>query len=188
MEKERRSKVKFVLENMKGYKALYALSLCGAVGYNAMHLVVPHFTQRILDEFLIGEAAHENLVNHKELLYQLIIAMVLLTFLRTTLVYVSCMGTEVVSQKVLYRVRTYLFRKIETQDMNFYGTFRTGDLMTRVTGDLDAIRHMIAWVLRTIVESTSLMIAVAAYFFYMDWRLTLCLFAIAQISPEKATY
>ena len=179
MEKERRSKVKFVLENMKGYKALYALSLCGAVGYNAMHLVVPHFTQRILDEFLIGEAAHENLVNHKELLYQLIIAMVLLTFLRTTLVYVSCMGTEVVSQKVLYRVRTYLFRKIETQDMNFYGTFRTGDLMTRVTGDLDAIRHMIAWVLRTIVESTSLMIAVAAYFFYMDWRLTLCLFAIA---------
>lgn len=179
MEREHRSKVKFVLENMKGYKALYALSLCGAVGYNAMHLVVPHFTQRILDEFLIGEAAHENLVNHKELLYQLIIAMVLLTFLRTTLVYVSCMGTEVVSQKVLYRVRTYLFRKIETQDMNFYGTYRTGDLMTRVTGDLDAIRHMIAWVLRTIVESTSLMIAVAVYFFYMDWRLTLCLFAIA---------
>lgn len=164
---------------MKGYKALYVLSLCGAVCYNALHLVVPHFTQRILDEFLIGDQARENLANNKELLYQLIIAMVLLTFLRTTLVYVSCMGTEVVSQKVLYRVRTYLFRKIETQDMNFYGTYRTGDLMTRVTGDLDAIRHMIAWVLRTIIESMSLMVAVAIYFIYMDWRLTLCLFAIA---------
>ena len=152
---------------MKGYRILYVITLIGAVTYNALQLVVPHFTQRILDEFLIGEKAHENLVNHKELLYQLIAAMVILTLVRTTIVYLTCMGTEVVSQSVLYKIRNYLFRKIETQDMNFYGKYRTGDLMTRVTGDLDAIRHMIAWVLRTIVESLSLMIAVAIYFFSM---------------------
>ena len=179
MEKERRSKMKFILDNMKGYRILYVITLIGAVTYNALQLVVPHFTQRILDEFLIGEKAHENLVNHKELLYQLIAAMVILTLVRTTIVYLTCMGTEVVSQSVLYKIRNYLFRKIETQDMNFYGKYRTGDLMTRVTGDLDAIRHMIAWVLRTIVESLSLMIAVAIYFFSMSWQLTLCLFAIA---------
>ena len=179
MERERRSKIKFILENMKGYRLLYVITLIGAITYNALQLVVPHFTQRILDEFLIGEQAHENLINHKDLLYQLIITMVLMTFLRTTIVYFTCMGTEVVSQRVLFRIRNYLFKKIETQDMNFYSTYRTGDLMTRVTGDLDAIRHMIAWVLRTIVESLALMTAVAIYFFYMDWRLTLCLFAIA---------
>ncbi|MBR4731985.1 MAG: ABC transporter ATP-binding protein [Lachnospiraceae bacterium] len=179
VEKERRSKMKFILDNMKGYRILYVITLIGAVTYNALQLVVPHFTQRILDEFLIGEKAHENLVNHKELLYQLIAAMVILTLVRTTIVYLTCMGTEVVSQSVLYKIRNYLFRKIETQDMNFYGKYRTGDLMTRVTGDLDAIRHMIAWVLRTIVESLSLMIAVAIYFFSMSWQLTLCLFAIA---------
>lgn len=179
MEKERHSKMKFILDNMKGYRILYVITLIGAVTYNALQLVVPHFTQRILDEFLIGEKAHENLANHKELLYQLIAAMVILTLIRTTIVYLTCMGTEVVSQSVLYKIRNYLFRKIETQDMNFYGKYRTGDLMTRVTGDLDAIRHMIAWVLRTIVESLSLMIAVAIYFFSMSWQLTLCLFAIA---------
>ncbi|MCR4599099.1 MAG: ABC transporter ATP-binding protein/permease [Acetatifactor sp.] len=179
VEKERHSKVKFILDNMKGYKLLYVITLIGAITYNALQLVVPHFTQRILDEFLIGEEARQNLVDHKELLYQLITAMVLLTFLRTTIVYLTCMGTEVVSQRVLFRIRNYLFKKIETQDMNFYGKYRTGDLMTRVTGDLDAIRHMIAWVLRTIVESLALMTAVAVYFFYMDWRLTLCLFGIA---------
>lgn len=179
VESNKRSKVRFMLDNMKGYKALYAMALIGTICYNALQLVVPHFTQRIIDEFIIGDSARENLMNHRELLYQLVIAMVLLTFLRTTLVYLSCMGTEVVSQKVLLRVRTHLFRKIETQDMKFYATFRTGDLMTRVTGDLDAIRHMIAWVLRTIVESLALITAVAIYFVYMDWRLTLCLFALA---------
>ena len=164
---------------MKGYRAFYALGLFGTVTYNALQLVVPYFTQQILDGFLIGEGARENLVQNRALLYRLILTMVLLTLLRTTIVYLACMNTEIVSQKVLYRIRTYLFQKIETQDMKFYSTFRTGDLMTRLTGDLDAIRHMIAWVLRVIVESFSLMIAVAIYFTYMEWRLTLCLFGIA---------
>ncbi len=105
--------------------------------------------------------------------------MVVLTFVRTAIVYLSCMGGEATSQKVLYKIRTYLFDKIERQDMHFYATYRTGDLMTRMTGDLDAVRHMIAWVIRTIVESLALMGATAVYFFYMDWRLALCMFAIA---------
>ena len=63
--------------------------------------------------------------------------------------------------------------------MKFYDNYRTGDLMTRLTGDLDAVRHMIAWVVRMIVESFSLMFAAAVYFFYMDWRLALSLLAIA---------
>lgn len=136
-------------------------------------------SQSIIDLFLSGEQAAENLATKRNLFWELIIAMVLLTFLRTAIVYLSCMGGEVVSQKALYRIRTYLFDKIERQDMHFYATYRTGDLMTRLTGDLDAVRHMIAWVIRTIVESLALMGATAVYFFYMDWRLALCLFAIA---------
>lgn len=164
---------------MKGYRAFYMLGILGTITYNALQLVVPFFTQQIIDNFLTGEKAADNLANHIDLLYKLILGMVFFTFLRTTIVYLSCMNMEIVSQKVLYRVRTHLFKKIETQDMKFYSTFRTGDLMTRVTGDLDAIRHMIAWVLRSIIESVSLMGATAVYFFYMDWRLALCMFAIA---------
>ena len=144
-----------------------------------MQLTVPMVTQKIVDLFLTGEKAAENLNNHKDLFYKLIIAMVLLTLLRTVIVYLVCMDVEHVSQKVLYRVRNYLFHKIEHQDMNFYGTYRTGDLMTRLTGDLDAVRHMVAWVIRVIVESFSLLAATAVYFFYMDWRVALSILAIA---------
>lgn len=179
MENRKKSKIGFVWENMKGYRAFYMLGIIGTVTYNALQIVVPYFTQQIIDLFLTGDHAAENLTDHRDLLYRLVIAMVLLTFLRTTIVYLSCMDMEIVSQKVLYRVRTHLFRKIETQDMKFYSTFRTGDLMTRVTGDLDAIRHMLAWVIRSITESLALMTATAVYFFYMDWRLALCMFAIA---------
>lgn len=179
MKKEQKTKLGWLWENMEGYRVIYVLSLVGTVIYNVMQLVVPYASQTIIDLFLSGEQAAENLATQRDLFWKLIVAMVALTFLRTAIVYLSCMGGEVVSQKALYRIRTYLFDKIERQDMHFYATYRTGDLMTRLTGDLDAVRHMIAWVIRTIVESLALMGATAVYFFYMDWRLALCMFAIA---------
>lgn len=179
MEKKRRSKLEWLWENMKGYRAVYVIGILGTVVYNVMQLTVPFVTQKIVDLFLTGEEAAANLATKKDLFYQLIIAMVALTFLRTLIVYVVCMDVEHVSQKVLYRIRTYLFDKIERQDMKFYSTYRTGDLMTRLTGDLDAVRHMVAWVIRSIVESLSLLAATTVYFLYMDWRLALSLLAIA---------
>ncbi len=174
-----KSKMRWLWENMKGYRALYILGIFGTILYNVLQLTVPVFSEKIVDLFLTGEDAAENLLTKRNLLIGLIVGMVIVTFLRTIVVYATCINFEYVSQNVLYRIRNFLFAKIEHQDMRFYDNYRTGDLMTRLTGDLDAVRHMIAWVIRMIVESFSLMFAAAVYFFYMDWRLALALLAIA---------
>jgi len=179
VEKQKRSKLAWLWENMKGYRILFIICILGTVVYNAMQLTVPYFTQRIVDNFLTPGENLKKVSEYQGLFFKLILAMIILTIVRVSIVYMVCMGLEHVSQKVLYRVRTYLFDKIEHQDMKFYATFRTGDLMTRLTGDLDAVRHMIAWVARAVIEAFSLLAAVAIYFFIMDWRLALCLFALA---------
>ncbi len=164
---------------MKGYHAVYIFGILGTILYNFMQLTVPYVSQEIVDLFLTGEHAADNLTNSRSLLYWLLAAMVVLTLVRTVIVYVVCMTFEHCSQAALFRIRNFLFNKIERQDMKFYATYRTGDLMTRLTGDLDAVRHMIAWVIRSIIEAVSLVGATAVYFFIMDWRLALCLLAIA---------
>ena len=179
MKTAERSKMKWLWENMKGYRALYFICIVGTIVYNVMHLAVPYVTQLLVDTFLSGDEAAHNLETRQPYLIQLLVAMIVLTLIRTGVVYAVCMGVEHVSQKVLYRVRTFLFDKIERQDMKFYSTFRTGDLMTRLTGDLDAVRHMIAWVFRAIIEALALFGATAVYFFYMEWRLALSLLAIS---------
>ncbi len=179
MEAKKYSKLAWLWENMNGYRCVYIVGILGTVVYNVMQLTVPFFTQKIIDMFLTDENAAENLINKRDLFFQLIIAMIVLTFVRTLIVYLVCMDVEHVSQKVLYRIRTHLFDKIERQDLQFYNTYRTGDLMTRVTGDLDAVRHMIAWVIRSIVEACALLGATAVYFLYMEWRLALAILAIA---------
>ncbi len=174
-----KTKLGWLWENMKGYHAIYILGILGTVLYNFMQLTVPYFSQEIVDRFLTGPDAADNLIYHRDLLLKLVAAMVIFTLIRTILVYAVCMAYEHTSQSALYRIRNYLFNKIERQDMKFYATYRTGDLMTRVTGDLDAVRHMIAWVIRMIIEAFSLVSATSIYFFIMDWRLALCLLAIA---------
>ncbi|MBR6898196.1 MAG: ABC transporter ATP-binding protein [Lachnospiraceae bacterium] len=175
-----KSRIGWVIENMKGYRALYIVGIIGTVLYNALQLTVPLFSGKLVDTFLTGENAADNLKNNIELFYMLLAGMVGFTILRTIIVYGDCMIYEHVSQKVLFRVRNKLYDKIQRQDMTFYSTFRTGDLMTRVTGDLDAVRHMVAWVIRVIIESFSLFGAAAVFFFTVN---PLMAMSILSISP-----
>lgn len=175
----RPGRIKWLWTNLEGVRLLYVIGMLGTVVYNVMQLTVPYFSQKIVDLFLTGEKAAENLVQHRDLFITLLAAMIGLTMVRVIIVYFDCMTYEYVSQQLLYRIRNILYDKIQRQDMRFYNTYRTGDLMTRVTGDLDAVRHMIAWVVRMIVEAIVLTGSASVYFFIMDWKLALCLIAVA---------
>ena len=113
-----------------------------------------------------------------DLFWWLIAGMVGFTLLRTVFQYTGNMLYESSSQGMIYKIRTHLFRRIEKQDMEFYNHFRTGDLMTRLTGDLDMVRHMVSWVIKGLVESVALYSASMIYFFLIDWRTALCIFAM----------
>lgn len=176
-----KSRLSWLWENMQGRHALFIIALFGTVVYNSLQLVVPLFSGKIVDLFMELNRTGEAIADHKREFYVLIAAMVALTLFRVTVVYLDCMAYEKVSQFALFRIRNFLYDKIQRQDMKFYSTYRTGDLMTRVTGDLDAVRHNIAWVIRSIVESITLYTASAVYFLIMDWKLALSILVMSPL-------
>ncbi|MBQ6026027.1 MAG: ABC transporter ATP-binding protein [Lachnospiraceae bacterium] len=176
-----KTRLGWLWENMEGKRGLFKVALIGTVVYNIMQLVVPFFSGKIVDLLRDIDVNGWNLADYKQDFIRLIAIMVGLTLIRVTIVYLDCMAYEHVSQKTLYRIRNFLYDKIQRQDMKFYSTYRTGDLMTRVTGDLDAVRHNIAWVVRMIVESITLYTATAVYFFIMNWKLAICLLIVTPI-------
>lgn len=176
-----RTRLQWLWDNMEGTRFLYVIAILGTVVYNMMQLTVPFFSGRIIDRFLTGDGAREYLQTHSDEFFKLLALMVGLTILRVIIVYLDCMAYEHVSQSVLFRVRNFLYDKIQRQDMKFYSTYRTGDLMTRVTGDLDAVRHMVAWVVRMVVEAFSLVSVTAIYFIVMDWQLAFSLLIVAPL-------
>ena len=48
-----------------------------------------------------------------------------------------------ISREIEFDLRNDLFRKLETQDSGFYQRYRTGDIMARMTNDLNAVRMLL---------------------------------------------
>ena len=80
---------------------------------------------------------------------------------RTGYGYLQIMMYETCSQKLIYELRRDLYKNMQEQDQAFYGTYRTGDLMTRLTGDMDMIRHAVCWVIRQLISCTVLFFTTA---------------------------
>ncbi|MBO4767272.1 MAG: ABC transporter ATP-binding protein [Lachnospiraceae bacterium] len=176
-----KSRLGWLWENMEGRHALFIVALFGTALYNILQLVVPHFSRKLIGLFEDAQKNNLPLADKEDTIYTLIALMVGLTLFRVIIVYLDCMAYERVSQGTLFRIRNFLYNKIQRQDMKFYSTYRTGDLMTRVTGDLDAVRHNIAWVIRCIVESVTLFLSATVYFFTIDVVLALCIVSIAPL-------
>lgn len=176
-----KSRFGWLWENMEGKRVLFIIALFGTALYNILQIVVPHFSRQLVDLFNQVQRGELVMSENESTFYKLIALMVGLTLFRVVVVYLDCMAYERVSQSALYRIRNFLYNKIQRQDMKFYSQYRTGDLMTRVTGDLDAVRHNIAWVIRCIVESITLFLSAAVYFFLINVKLALCIVTIAPL-------
>lgn len=167
--------------NMEGYKARYVLAMCLSVVCQVMYLVTPMMSQQIVDTFIMPEDAAYIIKTQSTLLWQMVWIMIGFTFLRTVIQYSTNMLYEVTSQALIYRVRKKMYENINKQDATFYDRFRTGDIMTRMTGDIDMVRHSVAWIIKTVIESLTLFVASIIYFFSMDWLTAICLIALTPV-------
>lgn len=166
-------------QNLKGDRVRYIFALCLSVVVSSLTIINPYIGQRIVDTFIAGDDAAQNLTHERTLLISLCLGMIGFSLLRTGSAYFTALLYERVSQGMLFRVRIYLYNKIQGQDMKYYDHNRTGDLMTKMTGDLEMVRHSMAWVFKTIIESLTVFVAAVVYFFFIDAELTLWLLILS---------
>lgn len=165
--------LKWLWQNLEGNRTRYILALCLSVVGSSLTIVNPYISQRIVDTFIAGDDALQNLTTERQLLIMLCLGMIGFSLLRTGLAYFTTMQYERSSQNMMYNIRIFLYNKIQGQDREYYDHNRTGDLMTKMTGDLDMVRHSMAWIFKTIIESFTIFIAAVIYFFTIDVELTL---------------
>lgn len=173
--------LKWLWQNLEGNRARYILALCLSVIGSSLTIVNPYLSQRIVDTFIAGDDAMQNLTDKRGLLIMLCLGMIGFSLLRTGLAYLTTMQYEWSSQNMLYRIRIYLYNKIQGQDREYYDHNRTGDLMTKMTGDLDMVRHSMAWIFKMIIESFTIFVAAVIYFFTIDTGLTLWMLTLSPL-------
>lgn len=173
------TEMKWFFSFLKKYRGrlLFATFLCTIVSIIA--IVNPQISGIVVDDIVRGG-------DHSKLPMMMVI-MIVTTLLRAVLKYWFLVIFEKSSQGMLYTMRDYVYQKLMAQDFNFYNKNRTGDLMSRMTGDMDAIRHFVAYVTYSIYENTLLFVIALVMIFVADWRLALSMIAVMPITVW-ATY
>lgn len=114
-----------------------------------------------------------------ELLPLYVSLLVVVPLLRSSLAVFFRYQFEYCSQDVVIRLREGLYRHLQNLDATFYNRSKTGDIMARMTGDLDMIRHFVGFTVFSSVENMVLFFFGTFYVFTVSWKLALVALAIS---------
>ena len=113
-----------------------------------------------------------------DLLWKLVLILLLVTLVRGALRFFYQVIFEVCSQGVLYDMRDVVYRRLLTEDFAFYSKKNTGDLMIRQTGDMEAIRHFVAYIIYQVYENILLFCFALFMIFTVNVKLALCMLIV----------
>jgi ATP-binding cassette subfamily B protein len=83
-----------------------------------------------------------------------------------------------VSRYVEYDLRNDAFAHLQELGQDFYGEMHTGDLMARLTNDLNAVRQFVGMGMISIVSTAIMLVAVAILMLIINTKLALVAFAV----------
>lgn len=165
--------LKWIFSYLKKYKFKYLFALLLVLFTSAINMVNPFISGRIVDKVL-GE-------NQTNLLIPLILTMIAIVVFKGFITYAYQMILEKISQRILFKIRTDLYEKLLELDVNFYSKVKTGDLMARMTGDTDAIRHFVAWVVYNILSSVTTFAFAIISMMYVNATLTIFMLFVSPL-------
>ena len=95
--------------------------------------------------------------------------------------YARSIMLERVSQNVTYDLRTGLYEHLQELPYVFYDKHRIGEIMSRMTGDIEGIRNLIASGLVTIFDNSLNFFGALIFLSFMSWKLMLSLIVFAPV-------
>jgi len=169
-----RKQIAWLWENMDPrYRRRHVIALCVCAFTCLLLLVNPALSRRLIDDVIVAR--------NPEPLLSILGVMLAVKLGREGLRYMMVIFLETDSQNVMYNLRRRLFEKMQYNDMRFFDSHRTGDLMTRMSADLDWCRHFLAYIDYRIIDAVCTFLFATVYLTIVNWKLTLLLIVITPV-------
>lgn len=162
--------IRWFLSFLKKYRVRMIVGLTLVFITSLLVLINPQISGMIVDEVIEGQ--------HYEKLGILLLIMIGVTLVRSLLRFTFLMCFESSSQGLVYDMREEAYRKLMKEDFNFFNKNRTGDLMSRQTGDMDAVRHMVSHVIYFSFENILVFLMALVMIFSVNVKMALCMLIV----------
>ena len=158
---------------LKKHIWVYALALLVITGLSAIAWLIPMWRGNIIYSVFFGGERH--------LIWRYILYILGLVVGREILRYGCLMYFETTSQNVMAKMRIDMYEKLQRLDFDFYSNTKVGDIMTRMTSDVESIRHFVAWTVYASIEQVIILIAAMAFMFHTEIRFAIAILFIFPI-------
>jgi ATP-binding cassette subfamily B protein len=142
---------------MRRYRWGYLWGTFSCICTNTIWVMFPQVIQRAVDAMQHG-ATHRTILIFAGLL-------VGIALIKGVFLYSQRWILIGISREIEFDLRNDLFKKLEQQDSGFYQRYRTGDIMARLTNDLNAVRMLLGPAL--MYSANTVFFTVGALFFLM---------------------
>ena len=169
-----RKQFEWLWKNMDApFRRRHVIALCVCAFTCLLLLVNPALSRRLIDDVIMA--------GNPEPLLSILAVMLAVKLGREGLRYMMVIFLEKDSQNVVFNLRRRLFTKMQYSDMPFFDAHRTGDLMTRMSADLDWCRHFLAYIDYRIIDAVCTFVFATVYLVTVNWKLTLLLIVITPV-------
>ena len=113
---------------------------------------------------------------------QILIMLVILYGISALFGYIQGYIMTGVANKVTYRLRKDISKKVNTLPLSYFDRNSHGDVLSRVTNDVDTISQTLNQSLSQIITSVTMVVGVMVMMFTINWVMTLVVLCIVPIA------
>jgi ATP-binding cassette subfamily B protein len=156
---------------MRRYRWGYLWGTLSCIATNAVAVQFPRVIEKAVDALKNGAT--------REKIFLLAGLLVGIAVVKGVFLYAQRWILIGISREIEFDIRNDLFTHLEKQDSGFYQRYRTGDIMARMTNDLNAVRNMLGPAL--MYSANTVFFTVGALFFLLRISPYLTLVALAPM-------
>jgi len=181
--------LKLTLEEKKRLTLAFVFSMFAAFfTYLFVNLVQPIIDKMFLQETAQASAGKPGLIgvifdklraDEDQLMWLIPLILVIVIFGKGLFTFLSSFFIKSVGHKVVKKLRDDLFENIVYQSTDFFDYRATGELMSRLTNDVDKIQQAVSGSMGDFIREIFILIALLVYVFITDWQLAMISFVIA---------
>lgn len=155
-----------------------------AIASTIFSIIGPKILSKATDKLIAGISAKIQNTGGIDFTYinKILLLLLGLYLLSMLFNYVQSWITSGISQKVAYSLRKDIAEKIDRLPLSFFDKHASGDILSRITNDVDTIAQSLNQSMAQIITSTVTVVGVVIMMFTISWQLTLIALAILPVT------
>lgn len=155
-----------------------------AIASTVFSIIGPKILSKATDKLIAGISAKIQNTGGIDFTYinKILLLLLGLYLLSMLFNYVQSWITSGISQKVAYSLRKDISEKIDRLPLSFFDKHASGDILSRITNDVDTIAQSLNQSMAQIITSTVTVVGVVIMMFTISWQLTLIALAILPVT------